>query len=154
MPELIPASYAKIRLELEREAFGDSPSRILLLLNDDRELLVHQDRLPSVEPQPGIPVWQSVIRALPAGIVDVEIAGWTGAAQARAMHAGRQSPPGSTGLILRGRVGTKIDDAYSAVTVRDATATVSSPEEKQGVLNNLAALAPSVAAPLPGESSG
>ena len=153
MPELIPVTYAKTRLELEREISGDHPCRVLLLLHDDQDLLLHHNDLPEVQPQPDVPVWLTAVRAVPDGITDLEIAGWGGTTRTAGTWPSAQAGQPKAGIVMRGKVGTEIDDAYRAVMVRDATATVS-PEENHGLLTNLAALAPSVAAPLPGDQFG
>jgi ATP adenylyltransferase len=94
IPELLPTGYAKIRAEIERDVLGPKSVPVVVLLDDDRGVLVRENALPVAEPQPGVAVWRSAIESIRDSVSDVEVAGWAGSVIASAA-----SQPG---LIIRG----------------------------------------------------
>jgi ATP adenylyltransferase len=114
LPELLPSGYAKIRAELGREFHGGQPVPLVVLVDDDRSLVLPGGALPVVQPEPDVPVWRSAVLAIRDTVDEIEIAGWAGTNRAD-QHA-------EPGLVLRGRAmrGDRavvpIDDALPQVT--------------------------------------
>ncbi|MGN6033572.1 MAG: HIT family protein [Thermomicrobiales bacterium] len=138
MPELIPASYAKIRAELERELHGTATARVVLLANDDREVLVHDGRLPLVTPEADQPVWRAAIAPFRGWVDEIEVAGWGGATNTR-------DDPRQTAIVLRG-VPHRQAMPEGFTTLPSDSATL--PHEDRAILvRAMAHLAPSIAEP-------
>ncbi len=78
LPELIPATYAKVRAELERELFGAQRIVVVTLAEEDRVVLLHENRLPQADAVADIPLWRSALDAVLEVATDVEVAGWAG----------------------------------------------------------------------------
>lgn len=104
LPELIPATYGKLRAEIEREFRTDSTAdqSITLVLLDPiaQSVAVHAETdgrlcLPTVQSDPQKPVWQAAASAARRGLTDAIFLGWAGQARAGA-------PFGRTALALIG----------------------------------------------------
>lgn len=136
IPELIPATYAKIRAELHRDLSGATSAIGVILDQDDRHVLMQDGRLPAVNLTPGTPVWQELVRALPAGVSDVEIAGWGGAC--RAIH----EPQGPVVLALRARLAAELPAPWKAPS---ADAEQLDNEDRAVIAHAIHQVAPSIA---------
>lgn len=138
MPELIPASYAKIRAELERELHGTTTARVVLLANDDREVLAQDGRLPLVTPEADQPVWRAAIAPLQGWVDEIEIAGWGGATNTR-------NVPRQTAIVLRGAPHRNaMPEGFTTLPVDSASLT----NDDRAILDRaMAQLAPSIAEP-------
>jgi ATP adenylyltransferase len=106
LPELIPATYAKLRAELEHDLHHIRQLEVVIV--DDREadyfwLLAHA--FPTVKPEPDTPLWESVVSQL--SISNGEIVGWSGASDTR-----ERGVP--AGLIVRGSINST-DDRWTRV---------------------------------------
>jgi ATP adenylyltransferase len=89
MPELIPATYAKLRAEFDRE-FGDGDPITIILLSENREnvLVEESGALPRVAAHEGRPIWRTALQdAHERGAIDAEILDWSGAHLADAEHS-------------------------------------------------------------------
>ncbi|HWV25327.1 MAG TPA: HIT domain-containing protein [Thermomicrobiales bacterium] len=82
LPELIPVTYAKIRAELERENRRLTEANLVVLDERDRALLLH-GRVPEIPLHPDVPVWKTLVAAIPSEVPVFELAGWSGANSTR-----------------------------------------------------------------------
>lgn len=84
MPELIPATYGKLRAELEREIHGyDTLTGVVLSHDRNTILLDERGCLPRSTADSEEPLWRAGLRdALERGASEVEVAGWAGAQRA------------------------------------------------------------------------
>lgn len=78
MPELIPATYAKVRAELERELLLVDHVRAAILSEDDEVIVLHGDVLPTGAAIDDEPLWRTALDMASAVGSDVEIVGWAG----------------------------------------------------------------------------
>lgn len=93
IPEMIPVTYAKTRAELIRVMDGADRFDTVVLSSDAEPVVWLKDgRIPSVEAEPGVPVWRAAIASLETP--GAEIVGWSGAKKANDATA----PPG---LVFR-----------------------------------------------------
>lgn len=88
IPELIPATYAKIRAEIERDRSTAAEASFIVFDRSRQHALFHNGAIPCVRLVEGTPVWKSVLRALPAQAGEVVLAGWAGAAISNAEPSG------------------------------------------------------------------
>jgi ATP adenylyltransferase len=80
LPELVPATYAKIRAEVARQK-SSAGSVVLVALDQARShLLLEGEKLPRIPLTDGTPAWRSAMMALTEYAATSEIAGWGGAA--------------------------------------------------------------------------
>jgi ATP adenylyltransferase len=81
IPEMIPATYAKIRAELERELYGAKRFDIVAVSGsgDGAVWLKNGDAL-AIEAEPGRPLWRTAVEAV--GVDGAEVVGWAGASRA------------------------------------------------------------------------
>jgi ATP adenylyltransferase len=131
LPELLPSGYAKIRAELSREIHGSREVPIVVLVDDDRSLLLAGGDLPVVRPEPNVPVWRSAVLAIRDSVDEIEIAGWAGSSRADAFS--------EQGLVLRGRFTG--NDRVAIVSVDEALLRVTD-EHRQTIERGLEQLAP------------
>ncbi|MGC4193302.1 MAG: HIT domain-containing protein [Thermomicrobiales bacterium] len=139
MPELIPASYAKIRAEVERELHGTTDATAIVLANDDRSIVTWNGRLPTVTAEPDQPIWRAAIAPFRGWMDELEIAGWGGATDTR-------TEPRQTAFVLRGIVREipVIPDGFAVTDI----GTASLPQDDAQMLGRaLAHLAPRIAPP-------
>lgn len=85
LPEMIPATYAKIRAEIER-ANNEATTANMVVFNEVGQALIREGKVPSVALQSHLPVWRSIVDSVPPEISSFEIAGWAGADSTRARH--------------------------------------------------------------------
>jgi ATP adenylyltransferase len=91
IPEMIPATYAKLRAELARELHGLDRFDIVPVSGDGRVWLRHGD-MAIIDSPLGEPVWRAAIASL--GVDGAEVVGWAGDTRA---SAGGDTP----GLTVR-----------------------------------------------------
>jgi len=145
IPEVIPSTYAKVRAELQREFSGNTDVRLIVLLDDDRELLLVDGRLPVATAAPD----QSVARAALAGVsawaTDLEVAGWAGVNRADdSTIAGK-----GAGLVLRGTGNERsnLPPHAAFAPLNDGTLGKLTESDRAFVQRGLRQLAPSVMSP-------
>lgn len=91
IPEMIPATYAKIRAELDRELHGSSQFDIVPVTSDgDGAVWLHDGGVLTIDAEPGRPIWRTAIETL--GADGAEVVGWAGAKRA----GGTEVRPGLT----------------------------------------------------------
>lgn len=113
LPELIPVTYAKIRAEIEHELTGADFATLVLVDRTGQAVLIHNGILPQVHLEPDVPVWKSVMDAVPAGVAEVELAGWAGQESAMSPDAG------TIGLTLRGIVPENLTEGWQLTSIDD-----------------------------------
>ena len=113
IPETIPVTYAKIRAEIERIMTDATIAYGVLLDPSGHLVLTYQDRIPSVPLAPGTPAWKSILESIPAGMNNLEVAGWGGAESAR--------NPGSVPvtLTLHGTAHESLPDGWKMTRIED-----------------------------------
>jgi ATP adenylyltransferase len=116
LPELIPATYAKVRAELERELQGARKVEAVVLTDDDQVVLLRDDALPTAEAAMDTPLWRSALEMALEASAEVEITGWAG--QQRSGVAGDDRPPA---LVVRTR-GNTPSQRWTPVRVTDIMA--------------------------------
>ena len=87
LPELIPASYAKVRAELRREMLPpDAPHRddvLVVATTNARDVLLQQDpsglRLPRFRAGAERPLWRVALQGVSRVVGEAELIGWGGA---------------------------------------------------------------------------
>jgi len=91
LPELIPATYAKIRAEIARELAANDPREehvsLVLLTDDDRTVLLENGRLPRITVDAETSLWRGALNHVSAFATELEIAGWAGPNRADDIHA-------------------------------------------------------------------
>ncbi len=92
IPEMIPATYAKIRAELDREVYGSRRFDIVPVSGGGESVWLHEGEVMSIDAQPDRPVWRTVIETL--GVDGAEVVGWSGAIRAEASET-------RPGLVVR-----------------------------------------------------
>ncbi|MDQ4099375.1 MAG: HIT domain-containing protein [Chloroflexota bacterium] len=98
LPELIPVTYAKVRAELERELLDARQILVVTLTEEDRVVLLHDNRLPDATAVPDTPLWRSAIDAVVEIASDVEVAGWAGE-----RYSGERDTIAPPALVIRVR---------------------------------------------------
>lgn len=78
MPELIPATYAKTRAELERELLGVQHVTAVILSDDDGVILLRDGALPTTSAAEHEPLWRSALDLAMDVAATVEFVGWAG----------------------------------------------------------------------------
>jgi len=79
LPELLPATYGKIRAEVARQKSAAGSTIVAALSADRRHVLLRDHALPHVTLGDGIPVWRSVLDAVTPLATTCAILGWAGA---------------------------------------------------------------------------
>lgn len=92
IPEMIPASYAKIRLELERRLGARQASAVVITGDGSPDLWLQHGTLPSIPLDGPGPGWKAVLAGL--ALDGAEIVGWAGGTRASNSDA-------DPGLIVR-----------------------------------------------------
>jgi ATP adenylyltransferase len=129
MPELIPVTYAKLRLELAAELASGNRAIDLVIVDERGHALVDgAGRLPRVEPLQSEPVWRAAIRdARERGAAGAELLGWAGERHVGSRRSAlllRATIPVDTALASGNRL-TPVDellDGDDAALVRIALA--------------------------------
>lgn len=82
LPELLPATYAKVRAELERNPGMIEVPCVFLGMNGKEVLLADAEKLPCTAVTAGTPIWRALSNdAIGRGLCDFEIVGWGGTAE-------------------------------------------------------------------------
>jgi ATP adenylyltransferase len=80
LPELIPATYGKLRAEVARNKSDQSSAKAVLVDPDWSSLYLVDHRLPEFPLQSGEPAWKSVSSQLEPVASSMSLLGWAGAA--------------------------------------------------------------------------
>lgn len=134
IPELIPATYAKIRAEIERDRSGTTQSAFIVFDRSRERALLHEGQVPTVDLEAGKPVWKSVLEAVPSGLHDVVIAGWAGAAMTDSEAAG------SVAITLEAAKSDALPENWTMQPLSDKSI---ADDTRQQLLHAKALLAPS-----------
>jgi len=78
LPELLPATYAKIRAEVARQKSSADSVRIVLLDPDRSGLFLEHDTFPRLGLTDGESVWRAVMTSLAPIAASCELLGWGG----------------------------------------------------------------------------
>jgi ATP adenylyltransferase len=81
VPELIPATYAKIRMEIERPATGFI-SLVILTADANYVLVLESNSLPKIEIDPNEPIFRTAAHHAQSLVGDISLVGWAGPARA------------------------------------------------------------------------
>lgn len=81
VPELIPATYAKIRLEIEHPASG-FVSLAILTADANQVLVLESNTLPKIEIDQNEPIFRTSVRHAQSLVDDASLVGWAGPAKA------------------------------------------------------------------------
>jgi ATP adenylyltransferase len=138
IPELIPATYAKIRAELHRELTAASTAVAVILGRDDSQVLIRDGYLPTVTLTPDTPVWTALANGLPPRTSDIAIAGWGGTRRAV------QEPAGPVVLTLRARFPSRLPGGWKSLSIDNDEMR---PEERATIAHAVDQLAPAIEGP-------
>lgn len=83
LPELLPATYAKIRAEVARQKSATDVVRLVLLDPARDGVYLQTGTLPRVDLMPDEPVWRAAMAALAPFATRVELQGWAGASSTK-----------------------------------------------------------------------
>jgi hypothetical protein len=133
LPELIPASYAKIRAEVARQRSGATAVTAILLTGDRSTLLLDGERLPAVSIAPDGTPWDSLREALVPFVDTCELLAWGGAAST--IDDATDPPAVVVSITLRGGA----DFPWRTVAT-DAATSILPPQSTLMVSNALARL--------------
>lgn len=143
MPELIPASYAKIRAELHRELFDDRSFTLLIQTNGDRSIVMENSALPTFTAAPDQAIWQAAMSRVGTWASEIEIAGWAG--------AGMAIRDTRSGLTLRALLDhANLPEAIKLVALESVLKSGASMEDQAIIKAGIGNLAPSIAPPFTG----
>jgi ATP adenylyltransferase len=85
LPELLPATYGKLRAELVRQQTGATEAQVVLISPSGRSVYLDRGNLLRVSLREGEPVWRAVVRCLRSEAASLSLRGWAG------LHDVRQS---------------------------------------------------------------
>lgn len=80
LPELLAATYGKVRAEIERDITAATEARIVAFVGDSFAVAAGPSGLPVVTLEPGIAVWRSALDALAGDLKGISVLGWAGLA--------------------------------------------------------------------------
>ncbi len=80
LPELLPATYAKIRAEVARQKSSAESVTVVLFDKDRSGMYLENDALPGVRLAKAVPVWKAVASTLAPLVATSELLGWGGPA--------------------------------------------------------------------------
>jgi ATP adenylyltransferase len=78
LPELLPATYGKLRAELVRQRTGATEVRVVLISPTGRSVYLDRGNLLRVSLRDGEPVWRAVVRELRSAAASMSLLGWPG----------------------------------------------------------------------------
>ncbi len=78
LPELLAATYGKVRAEIERDIASASEARVVAFTGVPPGIVVERSALPVVTLEPGVAVWKSALGALSNDLDELSILGWAG----------------------------------------------------------------------------
>lgn len=115
LPELIPATYGKLRAEVARRKGGQSSARAVLVAPDWTGVYLVDDRLPEITLQDNQPAWKAVSTDLQPLASTLSLIGWAGNAStsdddAASLALACQVTPDPSAMSLRLRAFTSIAD--------------------------------------------
>ncbi len=122
MPELLPATYAKARAELNRELGSATSVASVVLVDGARSILLRDGHLPLAEAETRYPLWLSAIELVGPVAGGATITGWAG--ELRGTGPGPSAPV----LTIRAR-GEALADGWEAVSVEHIERRELDPEE-------------------------
>ncbi len=79
-PELIPATYAKVRADLARQKSGGSAVTVVPIVPGGAHVALTGDRLPQAPLDPDMSAWPGVVAHLKEWVDTAELLGWAGPA--------------------------------------------------------------------------
>ncbi|MBA3275192.1 MAG: HIT domain-containing protein [Chloroflexia bacterium] len=79
LPELLPATYAKIRAEVARQKFAAGSVIVLLMAPDRSGVCLSDEALPRLPVASDTSVWRTVLNAIAPQAAACELLGWGGA---------------------------------------------------------------------------
>lgn len=83
LPELLPATYGKLRTEVARQRGGAESVIVVALAPDPYRILLSGEALPRVSLEANLPAWQSALTAIAPFAKRSEILGWAGPRSSR-----------------------------------------------------------------------
>jgi ATP adenylyltransferase len=128
VPELIPATYAKIRLEIERPASGFI-SLAILTADANQVLVLESDTLPKIEINPDEPGFRSAVRHAQFFVNDVNLVGWAGPVKA--------GEAGQLGLAFLSMNAFKLRSGAQWIETGEAMNRLSDPADQQALASAL-----------------
>ena len=78
LPELLAATYGKVRAEIERDISSATEAKVVAFVGDPPGVVVSGMGLPVVRLQPGVAVWKSALAALSDDFDELAVMGWGG----------------------------------------------------------------------------
>ncbi len=78
LPELVPATYAKIRAEVARQKSGADTVKLVMIALDRAGLYFAGDDLPAIPLTDGTSVWKSAMNTIATESTLLELLGWAG----------------------------------------------------------------------------
>ena len=78
LPELLAATYGKIRAEIERDISSATEARVVAFVGDPPGIVVSLNRLPVVRLQTEVAVWKTTLAALSDDFDKLAVLGWAG----------------------------------------------------------------------------
>lgn len=78
LPELLPATYGKLRAELVRQKTGASGAPVVLIDPSGRSIYLDRGHLVNVHFRDGEPVWRAIARLLRPDAASFSLLGWAG----------------------------------------------------------------------------
>lgn len=78
LPELLPATYGKIRAEVERDIRTAAEVKVLVLVGEPASVVIGPSGLPIVPLEPDVAVWKSATGALSDTVAGMQVLGWGG----------------------------------------------------------------------------
>jgi len=130
LPELLPATYGKIRAEIERDLLSATELRVLALVGDKPAIALGTSGLPIVGLERDVPIWQSVVSTLSEDLHGIDILGWAG-------DAGTRQDEGFVPVLAVRATGVR-DDAARISALDDPRSWALSEDERTIVLRGLA----------------
>lgn len=86
LPELLSATYGKVRADIERDILSASEVKVLILVGHKPAIAVGASALPIVALEREVPVWQSLISSLAEDFHGIDLLGWAGSASTRVIE--------------------------------------------------------------------
>ena len=83
LPELLPATYGKLRAELVRQRTSATEVRAVLVSPRRRSVYLDRGDLPRIGLRDGEPVWRAAVRGLRPEAASLTLLGWAGRPDAR-----------------------------------------------------------------------
>ncbi len=78
LPELLPATYAKLRVEVARQKSNAEYVTVVLFDKDRSAVVLDEERLPRVRVPESGPIWKAVVSSIAPFSVTSELLGWGG----------------------------------------------------------------------------